>query len=144
MSSEILARSRRRSASGGVRVVDLSQTLRPATPVIQLPPEFAQSAPFRIEPISHYDARGPGWYWNNLACGEHTGTHFDAPAHWVTGKDRAGRLHRYARRAAPGGAGLRDRLLARRRRPTSASSWSPRRSRRSRRSMGASPRAPGS
>src|SRR5581483_6379675 len=25
--------------------------------------------------------------WNNIACGEHTGTHFDAPIHWVTGKD---------------------------------------------------------
>jgi kynurenine formamidase len=87
MSSEILAGLAKALASGTVRVVDLSQTLRPATPVIQLPPEFAQSAPFRIEPISRYDARGPGWYWNNIACGEHTGTHFDAPAHWITGKD---------------------------------------------------------
>ena len=34
-----------------------------------------------------YDERGPAWYWNNIACGEHTGTHFDAPIHWVTGKD---------------------------------------------------------
>jgi len=89
MSSEILAALAAALASGQIRVVDLSQTLRPATPVIQLPPEFAQSAPFRIEPISQYDERGPGWYWNNLACGEHTGTHFDAPAHWITGKDRA-------------------------------------------------------
>ncbi len=31
--------------------------------------------------------RGPAWYWNNFSCGEHTGTHFDAPVHWVTGKD---------------------------------------------------------
>jgi kynurenine formamidase len=37
--------------------------------------------------ISRYDERGPAWYWNNLALGEHTGTHFDAPIHWVTGKD---------------------------------------------------------
>ncbi len=70
-------------------MVDLSQTLRPETPVIQLPPEFAPSSPFRIEQISRYDERGPAWYWNNIACGEHTGTHFDAPAHWVTGKDYA-------------------------------------------------------
>src|SRR6185437_15863790 len=34
-----------------------------------------------------YDSRGPAWYWNNISCGEHTGTHFDAPIHWVTGKD---------------------------------------------------------
>jgi Predicted metal-dependent hydrolase len=28
-----------------------------------------------------------GWYWNNISLGEHTGTHFDAPIHWITGKD---------------------------------------------------------
>ena len=87
MSSEILAQLAGALATGKVRVIDLSQTLRPSTPVIQLPPEFAPSSPFRIEEISRYDQRGPGWYWNNFACGEHTGTHFDAPAHWVTGKD---------------------------------------------------------
>ena len=57
--------------------------------MIQLPPPFAPSDPFRISEISHYDERGPGWYWNNLSMGEHTGTHFDAPCHWVTGKDNA-------------------------------------------------------
>jgi kynurenine formamidase len=72
---------------GAVKVVDLTQTLKPSTPVIQLPPEFAQTPPFSIEEISHYDERGPAWYWNSFGCGEHTGTHFDAPAHWVTGKD---------------------------------------------------------
>ncbi len=40
-----------------------------------------------MENISRYDEKGPAWYWNNLKCGEHTGTHFDAPIHWVTGKD---------------------------------------------------------
>ena len=29
---------------------------------------------------------GPAWYWNNFRSGEHTGTHFDAPNHWVTGQ----------------------------------------------------------
>lgn len=72
---------------GSVRVVDLTQPLRASTPVIQLPPEFAPSQSFRLEEISRYDERGPAWYWNNLSCGEHTGTHFDAPAHWVTGRD---------------------------------------------------------
>jgi kynurenine formamidase/2-keto-3-deoxy-L-rhamnonate aldolase RhmA len=74
-------------ADGRIRVVDLTQTLRPSTPVIQLPPQFAPSNPFRILEISKYDDRGPAWYWNNFSCGEHTGTHFDAPIHWVTGKD---------------------------------------------------------
>ena len=75
-------------AGGGVRVVDLTQTLREDFPTIVLPPEFGQSAPVRIERISRYDAAGPAWYWNNLSFGEHTGTHFDAPAHWITGRDR--------------------------------------------------------
>ena len=74
-------------AGGGVRVVDLSQTLGPSTPVIGLPPPFAPTRPFSLERISAYDERGPAWYWNNIACGEHTGTHFDAPAHWITGRD---------------------------------------------------------
>jgi len=74
-------------ASGGVRVVDLSHTLSSRFPQIVLPPEFDQCAPFRIEEISRYDARGPGWYWNNVSFGEHTGTHFDAPVHWITGRD---------------------------------------------------------
>ena len=74
-------------ASGKVRVIDLTQTLRANTPVIQLPPPFAQTSPFSASLISRYDERGPAWYWNNLAMGEHTGTHFDAPIHWVTGKD---------------------------------------------------------
>lgn len=72
---------------GSIRIIDLTQTLQPTTPVIQLPPQFAPSNPFSIAEISHYDDRGPAWYWNNLAMGEHTGTHFDAPVHWVTGKD---------------------------------------------------------
>lgn len=74
-------------ATGGVRVVDLTQTLSEDFPTIVLPPEFAPSAPVRIERISRYDAAGPAWYWNNLSFGEHTGTHFDAPAHWFTGRD---------------------------------------------------------
>lgn len=74
--------------AGGVRVVDLTHTLREDFPTIVLPPEFGASAPVRIERISRYDAAGPAWYWNNLSFGEHTGTHFDAPAHWFTGRDQ--------------------------------------------------------
>ena len=70
-----------------VRIVDLSQTLSPRFPQIVLPPEFDQCAPFRVSEIARYDARGPAWYWNNISFGEHTGTHFDAPVHWITGRD---------------------------------------------------------
>ncbi|MFA7623860.1 MAG: cyclase family protein, partial [Pusillimonas sp.] len=54
---------------------------------LQLPPQFGQVASFKMETISQYDEKGPAWYWNNFTCGEHTGTHFDAPAHWISGKD---------------------------------------------------------
>ena len=71
--------------TGKIRVVDLTQSLSPATPVIELPAEFANSPGVTITELSRYDARGPAWYWNEIRMGEHTGTHFDAPIHWVTG-----------------------------------------------------------
>src|SRR5688572_30042073 len=74
-------------SSGRIRVLDLTQTLAPEFPSISLPPEMGQAWPFRIEEVSRYDERGPAWYWNNFSCGEHTGTHFDAPIHWISGKD---------------------------------------------------------
>ena len=74
-------------ATGRVTVIDLSQPLHPGTPVIELPPPFAASPGVSIETISKYDDDGPAWYWNTIRMGEHTGTHFDAPIHWVTGKD---------------------------------------------------------
>jgi kynurenine formamidase len=74
-------------SSGSVRVVDLTAPLSEDTPIIQLPPPFGNSAAFRREEISHYDERGPAWYWSNFSGGEHLGTHFDAPIHWVTGRD---------------------------------------------------------
>jgi kynurenine formamidase len=74
-------------AAGKIRVIDLTQTLSPEFPSISLPPEMGQAWPFRIEEVSRYDERGPAWYWNNFSCGEHTGTHFDAPVHWISGKD---------------------------------------------------------
>ncbi|MEZ5498663.1 MAG: cyclase family protein [Steroidobacteraceae bacterium] len=77
-------------ANEQIRVVDLTQTLSPETPPISLSPEFGQAAPFRIEEISRYDGRGPAWYWNNFSCSEHTGTHFDAPIHWISGRDLPG------------------------------------------------------
>src|SRR5262245_52550414 len=76
-------------SSGRVVVIDLTQMLSAATPIIQLPPPFANTPGFKSHEISHYDAKGPGWYWNWIEVGEHVGTHFDAPCHWATGKDRA-------------------------------------------------------
>lgn len=73
--------------SGEIRIVDLTQRLDSSTPVIKLPAQFAPSNSFSMEEISRYDERGPAWYWNNISCGEHTGTHFDAPIHWISGKD---------------------------------------------------------
>ncbi|MET0246048.1 MAG: cyclase family protein [Sphingomonas sp.] len=76
-------------ASGAIRTIDLTQTLSPDTPTLVLPPEFGQCAGFSQEEISRYDERGVAWYWNNFTVSEHTGTHFDAPVHWITGRDLA-------------------------------------------------------
>jgi kynurenine formamidase len=73
-------------AGGDVEVVDLTAPLSERTPVIQLPPPFANTAGFSLREISRYDDRGPAWYWNDITTGEHVGTHFDAPVHWITGR----------------------------------------------------------
>ncbi len=86
-SAEILASMVSNVGSGGIEVVDLTNVLSPDFPVLTLPEEFAQCAPFKRETISQYNDDGPMWYWNNISMNEHTGTHFDAPIHWVTGKD---------------------------------------------------------
>jgi kynurenine formamidase len=76
-------------SDGTVEVVDLTAPLSESTPILMLPEPFGQTATFQLEEISRYDDRGPAWYWNNFRTGEHTGTHFDAPIHWVTGQDKA-------------------------------------------------------
>jgi kynurenine formamidase len=73
--------------AGTLKIVDLTQPLGPDTPVIGLPPMFASSPGVSLETISRFDEKGPAWYWNIIRMGEHTGTHFDAPVHWITGKD---------------------------------------------------------
>ena len=73
--------------AGRLAVVDLTQPLGPGTPVIGLPAQFASSPGVTMEVLSHFDEKGPAWYWNSIRMGEHTGTHFDAPVHWITGKD---------------------------------------------------------
>lgn len=76
-------------ANGTIEVVDLTAPLSEKTPILQLPEPFGNTVPFTLDEISRYDDRGPAWYWNNISTGEHTGTHFDAPIHWVSGRDGA-------------------------------------------------------
>jgi kynurenine formamidase len=75
--------------AGTIEVVDLTAPLSSGTPILALPEPLGQTWPFALEEISRYDERGPAWYWNNITTGEHTGTHFDAPIHWVSGRDGA-------------------------------------------------------
>ncbi|NDZ96867.1 cyclase family protein [Streptomyces sp. SID6673] len=74
-------------ADGSVSVVDLTAPLSPTTPVLQLPPPFANTISMSMETVSDFDDNGPFWGWHNIHTGEHTGTHVDAPSHWATGRD---------------------------------------------------------
>ena len=42
-------------AAGNFKVVDLTHTLSPDFPPLQLPPQFGQVASFKMETISQYD-----------------------------------------------------------------------------------------
>lgn len=89
-SANVLASLAGMIASGGIEVVDCTGVLGPETPLLKLPPDFAKDTPpIKIHRISEYDQDGPFWAWNWLELGEHSGTHFDAPHHWITGKDYA-------------------------------------------------------
>ena len=87
MATEPLASLATALADGSVRVVDLTQPLSESTPVLQLPPPFANTPGLSREDISRFDDLGPAWAWSTLTVGEHVGTHFDAPIHWITGRD---------------------------------------------------------
>src|SRR4051812_8306974 len=73
--------------TGDVRVVDLTQPLSESTPVLRLPEPFANTPGLSRRRISRYDDAGPAWAWDTLEIGEHVGTHFDAPIHWITGRE---------------------------------------------------------
>ena len=75
--------------SGVIEIVDLTAPLSAETPILALPEPLGQTWRFSLSEISRYDEKGPAWYWNNFSTGEHTGTHLDAPIHWVSGKDGA-------------------------------------------------------
>ena len=85
--SKVLQQLMEEIYSGKLRIIDLTQPLSAETPILPLPPQFANTPGFELRELSHYDERGPAWYWNAFSTGEHTGTHFDAPIHWVSGKD---------------------------------------------------------
>lgn len=72
-------------ADGAVSIVDLTAPLSSETPVLQLPPEMAPIPRFSLEELAKYDERGETSFQNGIHTGEHVGTHFDAPCHWVTG-----------------------------------------------------------
>jgi kynurenine formamidase len=74
-------------AAGSITAIDLTQPLSERTPILQLPPPFANTPGWKTHEISSYDERGPAWYWNWFEGGEHVGTHFDAPNHWITGRN---------------------------------------------------------
>jgi kynurenine formamidase len=87
MSAELLNAFAVAIAASKIRTIDLTQPLSADTPALMLPPEFGQCVGFSSREISRYDERGVAWYWNEFTVNEHTGTHFDAPIHWITGRD---------------------------------------------------------
>src|SRR5262247_3856655 len=76
-------------SSDAIEVIDLTAPLSAQTPILRLPEPLGQTWRFGLTEISRYNEAGPAWYWNNITTGEHTGTHLDAPIHWVTGRDNA-------------------------------------------------------
>jgi kynurenine formamidase len=63
-------------AQGRAEVVDLTHDLRDGAPI------FPGGVPFTLEPLTRL---ADGYYMNSFSCGEHTGTHLDAPAHFGQG-----------------------------------------------------------
>jgi len=76
-------------SSDAIDVIDLTAPLSAQTPILKLPEPLGQTWRFGLTEISRYNEAGPAWYWNNITTGEHTGTHLDAPIHWITGRDGA-------------------------------------------------------
>jgi kynurenine formamidase len=74
-------------AAGDIRVLDLTSPLTAQTPMIDLPPQYENAPGWSLTTLARYDERGENWYWNSFSGSEHMGTHFDAPVHWITGRD---------------------------------------------------------
>lgn len=63
--------------AGRARIVDLTHPLAAGIPI------YPGGVPFRAGQVA--DLARDGYYANLLVTGEHTGTHVDAPAHFVAG-----------------------------------------------------------
>lgn len=85
--STVLSELMAKIINHSIEIIDLTNVLNENTPIISLPEPFANTKGFELEQISKYDDNGPFFYWNNFSMGEHCGTHFDAPVHWISGKD---------------------------------------------------------
>lgn len=72
---------------GSVEVLDLTTPLSRDTPILNLPEPFANTVGLSLSPVSNFDDAGPAWAWNDVTVGEHSGTHLDAPIHWISGRD---------------------------------------------------------
>ena len=71
-----------------MRVVDLTQPLSETHAGAAAPAAVREHARALARGRSaRYDDAGPAWAWTTLTVGEHVGTHFDAPIHWITGRD---------------------------------------------------------
>ena len=73
--------------TGSLKIVDLTNTLSPSTPTLELPDPFSNLIDFSTETVSEYNEPGPFWKHQNIHTGEHVGTHIDAPVHWISGRD---------------------------------------------------------
>lgn len=86
--AEILSQFTESLASGAIRIVDLTHTLGPKTPMIKVPEGHGKQPPATsLETISDYREDGGYARWSTLTTAEHAGTHFDTPSHWFTGQD---------------------------------------------------------
>ncbi|CEA09767.1 Kynurenine formamidase [Arthrobacter saudimassiliensis] len=74
-------------SSGALEVLDLTAPLSSGTPSLKLPDPFVNLIDFRLEEVAAFNEPGPFWRHNNIHTGEHIGTHLDAPAHWISGRD---------------------------------------------------------
>lgn len=59
------------------RIIDLTQPLGPTTPI------YPGGEPLRVRPLATIES--DGYAMNVITFGEHTGTHVDAPSHFIAG-----------------------------------------------------------
>src|SRR5262245_54649475 len=76
MAAKMFSLSLEDVANGRAEVVDLTHDLKEGTPL------FPGGVGFSLEPLTQIS---DGYYMNSFVCGEHTGTHIDAPAHFGKG-----------------------------------------------------------